>query len=326
LFTILDDLFPSTTVVTIISSLVIAIFIVGLAVSRYYTRRKKQVDDSSYSVTRYWRRQLASTSCDNFTPSPTINNNQSSQNVNETTRIIKNSFSWPEANMLHRQQEEHAESSSTISSLSLSNSSTIENILEPTSLTFGLRWDEITKSLFVRVVSARDLLIHRHNRQPTLIDSYVRVELIPNSTDNTEGSFFLIYRLHLLFFFIKESFPSMRTHIIRKNAYPVYDELFEYSNLEQLINDKYSLIFTLLTYDTFTRDEIVGEVMFPITLNILDSTEMTFTQTITPRHKQVRKTRKILDIYSSEKTNIFSFLVMESTTWSNASFFMLSTS
>jgi hypothetical protein len=174
-------------VVTIVSSLVIAIFIVGLAVSRYYTRRQKQVNDSSYSVTRYWRRQLASTSCDTFTPSPIT------EAINETTHIIKNSFSWPEATMLHRQDQEQVESSSTISSSSSANSSIMENIIEPASLTFGLRWDEITKSLFVRVVSARDLFIHKHHRQPSIIDSYVRIELLSTSIEhNTQGNFFFL--------------------------------------------------------------------------------------------------------------------------------------
>ncbi len=177
LFSILDDSFPSLMVVTIISSLVIAIFIVGLAVSRYYTRRRKQVNDSSYSVTRYWRRQLASTSCDNFSPTPIP------EVVNETTHIIKNSFSWPEASMLHRQDREQVESSSTMSSSSSTNSSIMENLIELASLTFSLRWDDITKSLFVRVISARNLFIHKHNRQPSIIDSYVRIELLSTLTD-----------------------------------------------------------------------------------------------------------------------------------------------
>ncbi|CAF3831286.1 unnamed protein product [Adineta steineri] len=264
--------FPSIMVVTIISSMTIAIFIVGLAISKYYTRRKKQVNDSSYSVTRYFRNQLKSTSCDSFTPSPTLNNNkQSTDVINETSRIIKSSFSWPDTSMLRRQDQEQPESSSSISSSSLSNSSTIEHIAEPASLTFSLRWNETTKTLYVRVISARELFIYRQNRQPLIIDSYVRIELVSTSTENNTS----------------ESLPSMRTHIIKKNAYPIYDELFEFSNLEQILNDNYSLRFTISTYDTFTRDEIVGEVNYPLQFNTLDSTEMTFTQNLTARHKQL---------------------------------------
>jgi hypothetical protein len=89
----------------------------------------------------------------------------------------------------------------------------------------------------------------------------------------------------------------MRTHIIKKNAYPIYDELFGFTNLQPITNDNYSLLFTISTYDTFTRDEIVGEVNFPIKFNILDLTEMTFTQNLTARQKQVKK----IDCFLSKK-------------------------
>jgi hypothetical protein len=88
----------------------------------------------------------------------------------------------------------------------------------------------------------------------------------------------------------------MRTHIIKKNSHPVYDELLEFSNIRQINNhNKLSLLFTILTYDTFTRDEILGQVTYPIilpdgiTLNALEPTETTFTRDITPRHKQVEE-------------------------------------
>jgi hypothetical protein len=96
----------------------------------------------------------------------------------------------------------------------------------------------------------------------------------------------------------------MRTHIVKKNSHPIYDELFEFSNIQQISNDmKFSLLFTILTYDTFTRDEILGQVEFPIilpdeltTTNALQSTETIFTKDITPRHKQVKK-KKIFNLF-----------------------------
>jgi hypothetical protein len=245
-------------VVTIISSIVITIVLVGLAISRYSNRRKKQVNDSSYSVTRYCRRQFPSTSCESFTPK------QPNKIINETTHIIKNSFSWPETNL-----SQQVESSTISSSSSSNNSSMMENLIEPASLTFSLRWDEINQSLFVRVINARDLFIHKHHQQPLIIDSYVRIELLQENSPS-------------------KTLPSMRTHIIKKNPHPIYDELFEFPNLEEIKQENSSLIFTISTYDTFTRDEIVGEVIFPIQSSTLDSTEMIFTQNLTPRHKQVK--------------------------------------
>jgi hypothetical protein len=182
---------------SLVSSAVIILFIVGLLVSRYYIRRQKQTNHSSYSVTRYCRRQLASNSCDSLTLSPILNDSPVNPVVNEKTRIIKNSFSWPEATMLHRDQQQQQQQqqqheltpwSSTMSSSSLSTSSTMEHLYPPASLTFGLRWDEGNRTLHVRLVSARDLFLHRRQRQLTLIDSYVRIELLPSSTDAILGT------------------------------------------------------------------------------------------------------------------------------------------
>ncbi|CAF3799329.1 unnamed protein product [Rotaria magnacalcarata] len=264
---ILGHSFPSIMIFIIISSFVIAILIVGLAIARYRIQRKNPANASTYSITRYWRRPWASTSCDNLATLSIPENKKSYPIHCETTGIIKNSFSWPETSMLHRQDQ----CASAKSSSALSYSLTMERIAEPASLTFGLRWDEITKSLFVRVVSARHLFIHRRHRQPLVIDSYVRLELTSTSTESN----------------ISKTFPLMRTHIVKKNAYPIYDELFQFINIEEINTNDYSLAFTISTYDTFTRDEVVGEIIFPLKSDTLDSTEMTFTHDLTTRHTQL---------------------------------------
>ena len=137
----------------------VVLFIIGLTVTKYYkhyNRRRKQSNDLSYSVSTYWRRQFASTSFDSLTSSPPLKTNlQTGQEANETNRIIKSSFSWPEATLLRQQQQGKGECSSPISASSLSNSSTMEHIFETASLTFGLRWDEITATVFVRVINGK---------------------------------------------------------------------------------------------------------------------------------------------------------------------------
>ena len=80
----------------------------------------------------------------------------------------------------------------------------------------------------------------------------------------------------------------MRTHIVKKNPHPIYDELFEYSNLQSNDDERYSLRLTILTYDTFTRDEILGEVVYSVdSWNSIENSEMTVTRDIVPRHLQV---------------------------------------
>lgn len=209
---ILDNPFPHAMVLILISSILIVGFIIGLAVTRYYTyyRRKYQSKDSSYSVSRYWRGQYASTSFDSLvTSSPSSKTNPANvDEINETTRIIKSSFSWPEATILQQQQQQQAEKtdcSSTISSTSLSHSSTMEQILESASLTFTLRYDANLSSLFVRIINARDLFVQRHHRRSSLIDSYIRVELLCTENQSSQGIFFVfnqVFHSPVPFFFL----------------------------------------------------------------------------------------------------------------------------
>ncbi|UJR31586.1 hypothetical protein I4U23_019073 [Adineta vaga] len=270
--------FPLTMFVAIISSLMIVGFLLGLVATRYFTYFKRRQNDSKnlpYNLSNYDRRKFASTSFDSLTPSPSVKSNlHANAEINETSRIIKSSFSWPEGALLHHDQQQQKQQQEKDECLStMSNSSTMEHIYEPASLTFAVRWDDNLRSLFVRIMNARDLLVYRRNRQSILIDSYVRIELILTKSDQT-----------------REPLQSMRTHIIKKNSHPIYNELFEFSNIH---STNLSLLFTILTYDTFTRDEILGEVTFPIilpdgiTTNGLETTETTFTQDIIPRYKQL---------------------------------------
>lgn len=202
---------PSMMVLTLVSSMIIAVLVVGFVVIRYIKSFRKtenfsSKDVSSYSVSRYWRRQLASNSFDQLIPSPTIKKKSKNDEGHQT---IKSSFSWPEGTLVQQQQQQREKgptneesSSSTISSSSsLSNSSTMEQINEPSSLTFSLRWNSSTKSLWIRILNARNL---RRCRSMNLLDSYVRIELISSESQGKQMSFrlhrteerkFLLYRI-----------------------------------------------------------------------------------------------------------------------------------
>lgn len=168
-----------------------------------------------------------------------------------------------------------------ISSSISSNSLTSEHHCQSASLTFSLRWDENKQSLYVRILNARDLCIYKRHRQPSIIDSYVRIEL--RTIDDEQNS--------------SDIYPSMRTPIIKQNPHPIYDELIEYPDLKSIFSESYSLILTVLTYDTFARDQILGQIAFPIQSDTLNSTEMIFTKTLTLRHEQVIQLTKIKYIF-----------------------------
>lgn len=186
----LGHLFPFALVLTVTSSVLLVLLIAGFIVIRFLNnanRRRQGSTDATYSVSRYWRRQYASVSFDSLNPSAT--NTQTSptnQEANEISRMIKSSFSWPAATVIHqtKQPNDKEEFLSTISS-----SSTMEHINEQASLVFGLRWDETIGSLFVHIISAQNLFVYRHHRHSALIDSYVRAELISTENDTTQGMF-----------------------------------------------------------------------------------------------------------------------------------------
>lgn len=179
------------TIVALISSVVVIVLVVGFAVFRYYLLSgrsffKSSSSDSSYSIVRYWRRQLPSNSFDNncISTSDQVGLHPTNDDVNETSRIIKSSFSWPEATLLHYKQQDNQQNTNESLS-SLSNSSTFEQFSEPASLTFSLRWIKQTNSLFIRVINARNLVFTRRYHSSNLLDSYIRIELM--STDD-EGN------------------------------------------------------------------------------------------------------------------------------------------
>lgn len=178
---------PSMMIFTIVSSMIIAVMLVGFFLLRYvktHQRKTPSTEDGSYSVSRYWRRQLTSNSYDQLVPLT----KREKTKIDEEHRTIKSSFSWPEGPLTQQQTQPPKtdrvddSSSSTISTSStVSNSSTMEQISEPASLTFSLRWNNTTKSLWIRLINARNL---RRSRSMNLLDSYVRIELI---SSNSQG-------------------------------------------------------------------------------------------------------------------------------------------
>ncbi|CAF4726409.1 unnamed protein product, partial [Rotaria socialis] len=94
------DPFPFEILLTIILSVVFALFVVGFVATRFLintNRRRKDSKDSNYSLSRYWRRQLVSVSFDSINPSTSTNINTvlTHHDTNEMSRIMKSSFSWP---------------------------------------------------------------------------------------------------------------------------------------------------------------------------------------------------------------------------------------
>lgn len=128
-------------------------------------------------------------------------------------------------------------------------------------LHFRLNYDAMRSALVVTVVKATDLPAPHDTSATTSIDPYVKLQLLPDKRH------------------------KVKTRVLRKTQNPVYDEIFTFYGID--VNQLPSTIlhFVVLSFDRFSRDDIIGEVVYPIG----DSTDYreadtTVARDISPRH------------------------------------------
>ncbi|CAH0553645.1 unnamed protein product [Brassicogethes aeneus] len=132
-------------------------------------------------------------------------------------------------------------------------------------LVFKLRYKHDKNALIVSVVRCRDLPA----KDPSVgsSDPYVKLQLLPDKQH------------------------KVKTRVLRKTRNPVYDEDFTFYGLgfNQLPN--ITLHFVVLSFDRYSRDDIIGEVF--VALNTVDVTQiesqqMALCREIQPRSLKIR--------------------------------------
>lgn len=195
---------------------------------------------------------------------------------NEENRTMKGSLTWPEV--------QHVEQHSRLSLIDE------YSPLKP-SLTFGFKWNKETKTFHLHLIRASNLFYHR-----LIIDSYVRIELFSEKNP------------------LQQIFPSVRTHIVKMSSSPIFDEYFQF---EQFPSDSSSsIVATILTYDRFSRDEILGEVTFPIRIDELNDEEKVFVSEIQPRHERISNENHgevLLSLCHQPIDQLFTIIVLKAT-------------
>lgn len=128
-------------------------------------------------------------------------------------------------------------------------------------LTFSVDHDQQKCALIVTIVKADEL----PPRDPSLggCDPYVKLQLLP------------------------EKKHKCKTRVLRKTLSPCYDETFTFYGVtsNQIANT--TLHFVVLSFDRFSRDEIIGEVIYPLSETDVEKKEQSITRDITPRHLKV---------------------------------------
>uniref|UniRef100_A0A1I8JPA4 Synaptotagmin-11 n=1 Tax=Macrostomum lignano TaxID=282301 RepID=A0A1I8JPA4_9PLAT len=106
-------------------------------------------------------------------------------------------------------------------------------------LTFSVLYDKVKQTLLVTVIRCDDLP-SRDPQAPGAADPYVKLQLLP------------------------EKRHKVKTRVLRRTCSPVYEETFSFYGVKPGQMRATSLHFVVLSFDRFSRDEIIGEVLFPL--------------------------------------------------------------
>lgn len=129
-------------------------------------------------------------------------------------------------------------------------------------LNFLVEYDYDRSALLVNILSLTDL----PPRDPSEggCDPYVKLQLLP------------------------EKRHKCKTRVLRKTLNPVYDETFTFYGIAQNQLQGITLHFVILSFDRFSRDAIIGEVLYPLEADEVCKQKLTLCKEITPRHLKFR--------------------------------------
>lgn len=129
-------------------------------------------------------------------------------------------------------------------------------------LSFSAEYDEERSALLVNIMSLTDL----PPRDPSAggCDPYVKLQLLP------------------------EKRHKCKTRVLRKTLNPVYDETFTFYGIANNQLQGMTLHFVILSFDRFSRDAIMGEVLYPLEADEVCKQKLSLCKEITPRHLKVK--------------------------------------
>ena len=134
-------------------------------------------------------------------------------------------------------------------------------------LEFSARYDQPKSALVVTILRAVEL-------PPKLAagatcDPYVKLQLLP------------------------EKRQTVKTRVVRKTLRPTYDETFTFYGIDVNQLHETTLHFVVLSFDRFSRDDVIGEVVYPLDGAQVGPEEVTLWREIAPRHMKVREHTRV---------------------------------
>jgi Ca2+-dependent lipid-binding protein len=130
-------------------------------------------------------------------------------------------------------------------------------------LHFKLKYNYEKRALCVTIIKCSDL----PHKDPNFgsSDPYVKLQLLP------------------------EKQHKVKTRVLRKTQNPVYDEDFTFYGISPNQLQTTTLHFVVLSFDRYSRDDVIGEVFCQLNLLEFDSLEkqILLTKDISPRSHKV---------------------------------------
>lgn len=165
--------------------------------------------------------------------------------------------------------ESSSASSSQTSSTNASNTATPFTPGEEPSrgdLTIAVDYNFPKKALVVTILDARGL--PAVEGQTGSADPYVKMTILP------------------------ENKHRVKTRVLRKTLEPVFDETFTFYGVPYSSLSDLTLHFLVLSFDRFSRDDVIGEAMVPLEGVDPSTGRVHITQQITKRNMQVRESNE----------------------------------
>lgn len=133
-------------------------------------------------------------------------------------------------------------------------------------LVFKLRYQCDQNALVVTVVKCKGLPARGQGNVTS--DPYVKLQLLPDKQDR------------------------VKTRVLRNTRDPIYDEDFTFFGISQSQLQKISLHFVVLSFDRYSRDDMIGEVVCPLSsvdnIENADNQQLSLCREICPRSLKIQ--------------------------------------
>ncbi|XP_005005597.2 synaptotagmin-4 isoform X3 [Cavia porcellus] len=171
-------------------------------------------------------------------------------------------------------------------SLKSSTSLTLEDKQEKLgTLYFSLEYNFEKKAFMVNIKEARGL--PAMDEQSMTSDPYIKMTILP------------------------EKKHKVKTRVLRKTLDPAFDETFTFYGIPYTQIQELTLHFTILSFDRFSRDDTIGEVLIPLSGIELSDGKMLMNREIIKRNKSSGRGELLISLCYQSTTNTLTVVVLK---------------